>query len=112
MRGVVASGVAVAAVAAFLVAGPAGAADTDPRIDLRVLVVTDGTPGVDAVSAQLEREGVPFDSADKPLADVPLKNRLISAASHDEDAVDLQAQLPSELNLASIPSIGRRVGSN
>jgi hypothetical protein len=64
LRGIVASAVAVAAVAAFLVAGPAGAADTDPRIDLRVLVVTDGTPGVDAVSAQLEREGVPFDTID------------------------------------------------
>jgi len=71
MRGVVASGVAVAAVAAFLVAGPAGAADTDPRIDLRVLVVTDGTPGVDAVSAQLEREGVPFDSIDTRSAGRP-----------------------------------------
>jgi hypothetical protein len=68
LRGIVASGVAVAAVAAFLVAGPAGAADTDPRIDLRVLVVTDGTPGVDAVSAQLEREGVPFDTIDTRAA--------------------------------------------
>ena len=71
IRGVVASSVAVAAVAAFLVAGPAGAADTDPRIDLRVLVVTDGTPGVDAVSAQLEREGVPFDSIDTRSAGRP-----------------------------------------
>ena len=33
-------------------------------MDLRVLVVTDGTPGVDAVSAQLDREGVPYDTID------------------------------------------------
>jgi hypothetical protein len=71
LRGVVASGVAVAAVTAFLVAGPAGAADPAPRVDLRVLIVTDGTPGVDAVRAQLEREGVPFDEIDTRTAGRP-----------------------------------------
>jgi hypothetical protein len=61
----------VATVTAFLVAGPAGAADPAPRVDLRVLVVTDGTPGVDAVRAQLEREGVPFDEIDTRTAGRP-----------------------------------------
>jgi hypothetical protein len=68
LRGVISSGIAVAAVTAFLVAGPAGAADAGKRIDLRVLVVTDGTPGVDAVTAQLDREGVPYDSVDTRVA--------------------------------------------
>jgi hypothetical protein len=83
MRGVVASGVAVAAVAALLVAGPAGAADTDKRIDLRVLVVTDGSAGVDAVSAQLEREGVPFDSIDTRAAGRPTVTPALLTAAAD-----------------------------
>jgi hypothetical protein len=64
VRGAIAAGVAVAAGSALLVGGPAGAVDAAPRIDLRVLVVSDGSVGVDAVTAELDREGVPYDQVD------------------------------------------------
>ena len=83
LRGVVSSGIAVAAVAALIVAGPAGAADAGKRIDLRVLVLTDGTPGVDAVSAQLEREGVPYDSIDTRVAGRPTVTPALLTAAAD-----------------------------
>jgi hypothetical protein len=103
LRGVVASGVAVAAVAGFLVAGPAGAADTDPRIDLRVLVVTDGTPGVDAVRAQLEREGVPFDEIDtttsgRPTITAPLLSPAAGHGKYQGVVVPSDAALPATEN--------------
>lgn len=40
------------------VAGPAAAA-TPPRVDLKVLVVTDGTPWVEAIRQELATEGIP-----------------------------------------------------
>ncbi|KAA2263262.1 hypothetical protein F0L68_10625 [Solihabitans fulvus] len=41
-------------------AAPASGATAPPRVDLRVLVVSDGTPWVDAISQQLTSEGVPI----------------------------------------------------
>jgi len=84
VRGLVSAGVAVAAGAALLVAGPAGAIDGAPRVDLRVLVVTDGSAGVDAMVAQLDREGVPYDSLDVRAAGRPelTAARLAAAADH------------------------------
>jgi hypothetical protein len=70
LRGAAAVATAVAAGAALLFAVPAGAADP-PRIDLRVLVVTDGSAQVDALAAQLDREGVPYDSIDVRAAGRP-----------------------------------------
>ena len=35
-------------------------ADTGPRVDLRVLLVTDGGPSTAAIAAQMDREGVPY----------------------------------------------------
>ncbi|GIJ68920.1 hypothetical protein [Virgisporangium ochraceum] len=83
LRGVISTGIAVAAVAALIVAGPAGAADTGKRIDLRVLVVTDGSPGVDAVTAQLDREGVPYDSVDTRAAGRPTVTTALLTAATD-----------------------------
>ncbi|CCK25155.1 hypothetical protein BN159_0776 [Streptomyces davaonensis JCM 4913] len=58
---------------------PAGAAqaDTRPRIDLRVLVVSDGGPSTDAIAAELEVAGTPYTeidltSADRPVIDAEL----------------------------------------
>ncbi|MFG2636609.1 hypothetical protein ACGFX8_22490 [Streptomyces sp. NPDC048362] len=48
-------------------AAPGASAVTDPRIDLRVLVVDDGAGPVGAVTAQLKSEGVPYTTVD--LAD-------------------------------------------
>jgi hypothetical protein len=81
-RGLLAAAVAVTAGIALLVAGPADAVAA-PRIDLRVLVVTDGTPGVDAVTAQLEREGVPTDVVDVRQADRPAITAAFLAAADD-----------------------------
>ena len=39
--------------------GPAAAAAGPPRIDLRVLVLTDGSPWVEGIRLQLDAEGVP-----------------------------------------------------
>ncbi|MFC9284528.1 hypothetical protein [Streptomyces collinus] len=43
---------------------PAASAATDPRIDLRVLVVDDGGSPVGAITAQLKSEGVPYTTVD------------------------------------------------
>lgn len=59
---------AVTVSAALLLSGlglsaPAGAAVGTPsgRVDLKVLVLDDGTPGVAALVTQMDREGIPFD---------------------------------------------------
>ncbi|MFE8011938.1 hypothetical protein ACFU3O_04255 [Streptomyces antibioticus] len=47
-----------------LPAGAAQADDTTPRIDLRVLVVSDGGPATDAIAAELAAAGTPFTEID------------------------------------------------
>jgi hypothetical protein len=53
---------AIALLAGLGVAAPASAAPVHQRIDLRVLVLSDGGTGVDTVVAQFDREGVPYDT--------------------------------------------------
>ncbi|MFE7901503.1 hypothetical protein ACFU3E_29165 [Streptomyces sp. NPDC057424] len=50
---------------------PAGAAhaDTTPRIDLRVLVVSDGGPSTDAIAAELAAAGTPYTRIDLTQSD-------------------------------------------
>jgi hypothetical protein len=61
--------VACAATAVLLgAAAPARAYATDARIDLKLLVVTDGRANVGAVTAQLDREGVPYELVDTTKA--------------------------------------------
>ncbi|GGV06687.1 hypothetical protein [Streptomyces spectabilis] len=43
---------------------PPGAAAEQPRIDLRVLVVTDGGPATAAIAAELDAQGTPFTTVD------------------------------------------------
>ncbi|MDX2388499.1 hypothetical protein ACWGHM_31240 [Streptomyces sp. NPDC054904] len=53
---------------------PAGAAQADtatPRVDLRVLVVTDGGPAVQAITAELESAGTPYTQVDLTRSDRP-----------------------------------------
>ncbi|MFI9805126.1 hypothetical protein ACIHEJ_12285 [Streptomyces sp. NPDC052301] len=45
-------------------AAPGASAATDPRIDLRVLVVDDGAGPVGAITAQLKSEGIPYTRID------------------------------------------------
>ncbi|QHA02766.1 hypothetical protein GQF42_05225 [Streptomyces broussonetiae] len=47
-----------------LQAGPAQADTTAPRIDLRVLVVSDGGPATDAIAAELDAAGTPYTKVD------------------------------------------------
>jgi hypothetical protein len=60
--------VAVTTTAAALIAlgtaAPGASAATDPRIDLRVLVVDDGGGQVGAITAQLRSEGIPYTRVD------------------------------------------------
>ncbi|MGW5639286.1 hypothetical protein ACWEWQ_31495, partial [Streptomyces sp. NPDC003832] len=53
---------------------PVGAAhaDTAPRIDLRVLVVSDGGPSTDAIAAELDVSGTPYTEIDLTRADRPV----------------------------------------
>ncbi|GAA0286184.1 hypothetical protein GCM10010302_25580 [Streptomyces polychromogenes] len=52
---------------------PAGAAhaDTTPRVDLRVLVVADGGPAVQAITAELDSAGTPYTQVDLTRPDRP-----------------------------------------
>ncbi|MFE9970282.1 hypothetical protein ACFYRD_05845 [Streptomyces hirsutus] len=49
----------------------AHAADDLPRVDLRVLVVSDGGPAVDAITAELEAAGTPYTEVDLTRSDRP-----------------------------------------
>src|SRR5688500_18819884 len=45
-----------------LAAAPAQAYASAYRVDLRVLVFSDGSAGVGVITAQMDREGVPYDT--------------------------------------------------
>src|SRR5689334_20775958 len=64
MKRVLIAAAAITAAAALLTAGRAEAYVAHKRIDLRVLVVTDGSTGIDTIVAQLDREHVPYDTID------------------------------------------------
>ncbi|MGW1465769.1 hypothetical protein ACWCPT_15690 [Streptomyces sp. NPDC002308] len=54
---------------------PAGVAQADtatPRVDLRVLVVTDGGPAAEAIEAELDGEGTPYTEVDLNSASRPV----------------------------------------
>ncbi len=70
-RPILAAALAVAGVAGTVLATPADAAGAEQRIDLRVLVITDHSTGVDTVVAQLDRESVPYTSIDLTAANRP-----------------------------------------
>ncbi|MFF3377475.1 hypothetical protein ACFYXF_31520 [Streptomyces sp. NPDC002680] len=55
---------------------PAGTAhaDTTPRVDLRVLVVSDGGPATDAITAELDTVGTPYTEIDLGAAGRPIIN--------------------------------------
>ncbi|WP_215452103.1 hypothetical protein [Streptomyces sp. ATCC 21386] len=55
-----------------LPAGPAQADDPAPRIDLRVLVVSDGGPSTDAIAAELTTAGTPYTEVDLTSSDRPV----------------------------------------
>ena len=56
------------------IAPVAAQAAADPRIDLRVLVVTDGSPWVEAVRQSLVEEGVPYTAVNLESASRPVIN--------------------------------------
>ncbi|MFF6783314.1 hypothetical protein [Streptomyces sp. NPDC012510] len=52
--------------------GPAHADGTAPRVDLRVLVVSDGGPSTDAIAAALTTAGTPYTEIDLTRSDRPV----------------------------------------
>lgn len=60
------------ALMAALGAPAAHAADPPPRIDLRVLVVSDGGPATDAIAAELDTAGTPYTEIDLTRSDRPV----------------------------------------
>ncbi|MET9935149.1 MULTISPECIES: hypothetical protein [unclassified Streptomyces] len=62
-----------ALVAALTLPGAsAQASEPEPRIDLRVLVVTDGGPATEAIAAELDAAGTPYTKVDLNRADRPV----------------------------------------
>ncbi|MEU9297947.1 hypothetical protein [Streptomyces sp. NPDC048266] len=62
-----------ALLAALVLPGTAARADdAAPRVDLRVLVVTDGGPATDAIAAELDAAGTPYTEIDLTRADRPV----------------------------------------
>ncbi|MEU3978971.1 hypothetical protein AB0F77_02495 [Streptomyces sp. NPDC026672] len=55
-----------------LPAGTAQADTAEPRIDLKVLVVSDGGPATDAIAAELDTAGTPYTEVDLTRADRPV----------------------------------------
>jgi hypothetical protein len=64
---------------------PAGAAraDTTPRVDLRVLVVSDGGPSADAIAAELATAGTPYTEIDLTQSGRPVIDAGLLADSVD-----------------------------
>ena len=59
-----AAGCVLTVTASLLAASPAQAFATNARVDLKVLVFTDGSAGIGVVTAELDREGARYDSID------------------------------------------------
>ncbi|MEU9980602.1 hypothetical protein [Streptomyces sp. NPDC050856] len=53
-------------------AGAAQAGSAAPRVDLRVLLVSDGGPSVDAIAAELDAAGTPYTEVDLGRSDRPV----------------------------------------
>ncbi len=68
---VLATGCVLVVAATLLAANPAQASVTNARVDLKVLVFTDGSAGIGVVTAELDREGVRYDSIDPRDASRP-----------------------------------------
>lgn len=97
--------------------GPAQAYAPDARIDLKVLVVTDGRPNVEAITAQLDREGVPYEQIDtrqsnRPVVSPAYLSGTVSGQPHAKyQAVVLahEAVLPAG-ELTALADFERRFG--
>lgn len=69
-----ASGLSLVCLAAILGFTPLAANAAGPRLDLKVLVVTDGQPATQAIQRQLASEGVPHTTVDLTSANRPVVN--------------------------------------
>ena len=126
------TGPALLVAALLLVLLPGAAHAQAPRIDLRVLLVTDGTPPVEAMRAVLDRIGIPVDVLDlkdpaRPRIDAALladdaRARFQGVVLPDNAPVGLPAAELAALHAyerrfgirqldASVPAPGRRSGS-
>ncbi len=85
VKGPVLRTLSVLALTAGLLASPQAARAAGPRFDLKVLVVTDGGPSVQAMIEQLKAEGVPYRVVDlndgaRPVIDTAFLQDTVSGA--------------------------------
>ncbi len=86
---------------------PAHAATSSTRIDLRVLVLTDGSAPVEAIRAELDTEGVPYTAIDLTSSSRPVitAGYLGSASEAYFQAVVLPNNAPPQLSAAEISAL-------
>ncbi|MFF9869565.1 hypothetical protein ACF1G0_29885 [Streptomyces sp. NPDC013953] len=81
--GVLLVGLVAPAAPGIPAATAAAAADQEPRVDLRVLVVTDGGPATAAITAELDGAGTPYTVVDLRRQDRPVIDRAFLADTVD-----------------------------
>src|SRR5690242_3216536 len=87
---------AAAATTALVVTPALAAAPTGSRVELKVLVVTDGGPATSAIAAELKSEGVPYQQIDlrdatRPTVDAAFLADTVTGAGRLIDRAHFQA---------------------
>jgi hypothetical protein len=89
----------------------AAAAEPDPRVDLRVLVLTDSSEWVKAIAGELDAEGVPYTQVDLTSATRPaitaayLSDVVGSVPRAKFQAVVLPNEAPTQLTAAELTAL-------
>jgi len=101
----------LALVTAGIVTAPLALAAGPPRIDLKVLVLTDNEPMVEAIAAELDDEGVPYTqldltSASRPVIDAAyLSDTVASVPRAKFQAVVLPNEAPAGLTPTELTAL-------
>jgi hypothetical protein len=101
----------LALVTAGIVTAPLALAAGPPRIDLKILVLTDHSPMVDAIVAELDDEGVPYTQLDLTSASRPvvtatfLSDTAASVPRAKFQAVVLPNELPANLTADELTAL-------
>jgi hypothetical protein len=95
-RSTLATAVAAAATTALVVTPAFAAAPTGSRVELKVLVVTDGGPATTAIAAELRSEGVPYQEVNladpaRPAIDAAFLADTVTSAGRLIDRAHFQA---------------------
>jgi len=109
-RGAWAAAVALVGVG-LLAPAPSAVAAVTPRIDLKVLVVNDGSAPVEAIASELAAEGVPFTKVDLGAAGRPtlttafLSDKVGSTPRAKYQAVVVPNEAPAGLSAAELTAL-------